>query len=118
MAVFKKGDKFMNDIKIKVYDENDEIIKEVAATEATIRFGAVRHLMKLLKVDEMENTGDIFGIILDAWDEVTKILTRFFPDMEEDDWDNVNLDELVPAVIELLKGVFSDALKIPKDPKN
>lgn len=108
----------MRDIVLKVYDDNDEVIKEVTATKATIRFGVVRQLMKLLKVDEIEDTGELFGVILGAWDEVIKLLDKFFPDMEEEDWNGVDVEELVPTVFLLLKDIFAETLTIPKDPKN
>ena len=38
--------------------------------------------------------------------------------MTEADWENVELAELVPAVIEILRYSFSEILTIPKDEKN
>lgn len=108
----------MEELKIRVYDDDDNIVKEVTAKNATIRFGAVRQMMKLLKIDDLDNTSDLLNVVLDAWDELTKILCKFFPEMTEDDWDNVNINELVPVVFVLLKNTFRETLKIPNDPKN
>ena len=108
----------MNEITINVYNDNDEIVKTSTATEATIRFGAVRQLMKLTKIDNIENTGEILEVITGAWDEYTKILSKFFPDMTEEDWDNVEIDELIPVTIRLVSEIFAGTLRIPKDPKN
>ena len=106
----------MENIVLNVYDDDDNIIKTVEATDATIKFGLVRKLMKLLNIDEMEDTHEILLVVMDSWDIVTALLGKFFPDMTDDDWDNVKIDELIPAVLALLKSSFVETLKIPKDP--
>lgn len=106
------------ELKLNVYDDNDNVIKTVEATDLTITFGTVRNLMKLLKIDDIEDTANLLKVVYEAWEELIKILNKCFPDMEEKDWDNVRLDELVPMVIELLKGSFSHMLSIPKSEKN
>jgi hypoxanthine phosphoribosyltransferase len=103
---------------INVYDENDNVIKTSEATEATIKFGAIRSLMKLLNVDDINDTGELLKTIYKAWEELTKILSKCFPDMTDEDWDNVKLNELVPVVVQILKDSFSEILTIPNDSKN
>lgn len=103
---------------INVYDDNDNVVKTCEATEATIKFGAIRSIMKLLNVDDIDDTGKLLKTIYKAWDELTKVLSKCFPDMSDEDWDNVKLNELVPVVVQILKDSFSEILKIPNDPKN
>ena len=103
---------------INVYDDNDNVVKTCEATEATIKFGAIRSIMKLLNVDDIDDTGELLKTIYKAWDELTKVLSKCFPDMSDEDWDNVKLNELVPVVVQILKDSFSEILKIPNDPKN
>ena len=59
--------------------------------------------MKLLKVD---NVNDELSMVYDAWDELITVLNRVWPDMDDDDWDNVKLNELVPAILQILKTSF------------
>lgn len=108
----------MASIKLNIYDENDEVIKTVEATEFSIRFGTIRNLMKLLKIDDAIDTYDLLKTISDAWEELTKILDKCFPDMEKDDWDGVKAEELFPAVIEILKSSFKKIQTIPQSSKN
>lgn len=100
---------------LNVYDENNEVVKTVEATDLTIKFGTIRSLMKLLNIDDIDDTANLLKVVYDAWEELTKILNQCFPDMEENDWDNVRLDELVPTVINILKGSFSSILTIPNN---
>lgn len=107
-----------NLIVLNVYDSEDNIVKQAEATPVTIKFGAIRKLMKLLKVDNIENTFDIISVVSDVWDELTTILVKCFPDMTEEDFDNVKLDELIAAVIAVLKLSLAKLGQIPSDEKN
>ena len=107
-----------NLIILNVYDSEDNIIKQAEATPITIKFGAIRKIMKLLKVDKIENTFDILTVVNDVWDELTMLLIKCFPDMSQEDFDNVKLDELIAAVIAILRLSFSKLGEIPSDEKN
>lgn len=104
----------MENLVLNVYDDENNVVKTVEATAISIKFGVVRQLMKLLKIDDVSDTAELFKVILDAWDEITKVLNSCFPEMTEEDWDNVRIDELIPTVVELLKGSFSLMLTIPQ----
>ncbi len=108
----------MDKISINVYGENGEVVKTSEAKIIDLKFGSIRSLMKLLKVEGIDNTLDLMNTIYEAWEQLTKILSECFPDIEESDWDNVELRELVPAIVAFLKASFSKILEIPKDPKN
>ena len=108
----------MKKLTINVYDDENNVIKTSEAQMVKIKFGTIRSLMKLLNIDNVEDTSELLQLIYSAWDELTKILSRIFPDMEEDDWENVELNELVPIVVDVLKFSFTQILTIPNDPKN
>lgn len=108
----------MDELKLNVYDDNDEIIKTVKAQIVELRFGTVRSLMELLKVDSIDDTGELLKTVYTAWDRITKILQKVFPDMEENDWENIKLTELIPVIILILKNSFMQILTIPTDSKN
>nr|DAG52724.1 MAG TPA: hypothetical protein [Caudoviricetes sp.] len=104
------------ELRLNVYDEDENVVKTCIAHTVSLKFKTIRSLMKLLKIDDVEDTGTLLQIISDVWEQLTSILSKCFPDMEEDDWDNVNLNELVPVVLAMLKSSFSEILTIPKDP--
>lgn len=103
---------------INVYDNDNNVIKSCSAVDASLKFGAIRSIMKLLKIDDINDTGALLKVIYDAWEQLTAILNQCFPDMAEEDWDNVKLDELVPVVVGILKVSFGKILTIPSDSKN
>lgn len=108
----------MDELKLNVYDDDDEIVKTVKAQIVELRFGTVRSLMELLKVDSIDDTGELLKTVYTAWDRITKILQKVFPDMEENDWENIKLTELIPVIILILKNSFMQILTIPTDSKN
>lgn len=106
------------EIKLNVYDDEDKIIKTATAEATELKFGSIRSLMKLLKVDDINDTAELLKIIYGAWEQLTKILNNCFPEMNDEDWDNVKLSELIPVIVTILKDSFSQMLTIPTDPKN
>lgn len=108
----------MNKLTINVYDDDENIIKTCEAAPIKIKFGVVRHLMNLLKIDDIEDTAELLRVISAAWEQVVNILNKCFPDMEDDDWDNVDLGELIPVVIQIVKMSFLKLQTIPGDSKN
>lgn len=105
-------------LTLNIYDEKDNVIRTEEARFIDLRFGTVRSLMELLNVENINDTAQLLKTVYSAWDQVTEILSRVFPDMTEDDWENVKLSELMPLLVGILKGSFVEILKIPTDQKN
>lgn len=102
------------EMKIKIYDDDNNVVKECAAQTVDIKFGQVAAIMELIDVENVENSGEMLKIVYRAWSQLKKILSRIFPDMTEEDWDNVSLKELLPVVVAILKSSFSEMMEIPK----
>lgn len=102
------------ELKITVFDNNDNVVKECKAHTIDIKFGQVSALMELMDVESVSDSVELLRIVHKAWRQVVAILSKVFPDMEEGDWDNVSLKELLPVVVEILKYSFAEMVKIPK----
>ena len=105
----------MNDLILNVYNDNDEVIKTCKAQFVELRFGAIRSIMKLLKVDQIETNLELMNAISNAWEQLTVILGKCFPEMDDSDWDNVKMSELIPVVVSILKSSFAKMMDIPKE---
>lgn len=108
----------MENLKINVYDENDVVTKTVEAKLVDIKFGVIRKLMAILNIDNVDNTFDIVKSVYDAWDEITEILTKVFPDLTVEEMDNVRLNELIPTLLTVIKYSFAQIVNIPSNEKN
>ena len=102
------------ELQITVYDDDDNVVKKCTAQTVDIRFGQISALMELVDVEDMENSMELLKVVRKAWKQITKILSKVFPDMEDDDWDNVSVKELLPVVVAILKDSVSEMLAIPK----
>ena len=106
------------DLKINVYDDEDNIIKTATAELIELKFGTIRSLMKLLKVDDIDDTAELLKMVYGVWDQLTKILNKCFPDLNDEDWDNVKISELMAVLLAIFKFSFAQMLTIPSDSKN
>lgn len=102
-------------IEIKIYNEKGEVTKTAAAKALDLRFGSVRKIMELLKVEEAGTTLDLMKTVYSAWDELTGILGECFPEINPDEWDSVKVNELLPAIIKIIKESFAAMLTIPTE---
>ena len=71
-----------------------------------------------LQIDQVKDTSELLKVIYSAWGQITSILSKAFPDMEDADWENVKLSELVPILVTILKNSFAKIATIPTDEKN
>lgn len=105
----------MDNLTLNVYDTDDNIIKTCEAQFVELRFGAIRSIMKLLKVDQIETNLELMEAVYGAWEQLTGILGKCFPDMTDADWDNVKMSELMPVVVSILKQSFNKMMDIPRE---
>lgn len=108
------------DLTLNIYDKSGkEVIKTAKSSTYDLSFGTIRKLMALLKIEELENDAEMLKTVFNAWEEITSVLSTVFPDIEENEWDNVKLKELIPVVVDIAKFSITDALTIPsKNSKN
>ena len=107
------------DYVINVYNEEGEVVIQATAQHIKLTFGTVRDLFKLLKIENATDTAELFGVIYELWDEVLRILSQIFPDITDEEWSYITLDELIPVVLDVVKDSISTMGKsISGDEKN
>lgn len=104
--------------EIKVYDNEGNVIKTSTAVDCDLKFGAIRKIMALLEIEDINDIAALLKTVYGAWDQVTKVLSECFPDMTDDDWDNVKVNELIPVTVALVKAMVAKMLTIPSESKN
>lgn len=106
------------ELKLNVYDDENNVVKTATAEVMELKFGSIRSLMKLLNIDDINDTAQLLKVVYGAWEQLTKILNGCFPEMTDEDWDNVKVSELVVVLVAILKYSFTQMLSIPTDSKN
>lgn len=102
------------ELTINIYDDDDKIVKKAKANTVDLRMGQVSAIMELLDAENMETSQDLMNIVNKAWKQLVKILSKIFPDVTEEEWDNVKLSELLPVLVMIIRASFSEMMKIPK----
>lgn len=100
---------------LNVYDVEGNVIKTVEAENLDIEFGHIRSIMRLLDVDNINDTWALLKTVYSAWDKLTEVLSQVFPDMEDEDWDHVKIKELVPELLQIVRDSFAEILTIPTE---
>ena len=105
----------MENITLKITDKKGNLIKLYEAKPYELEFGTIRTLMRILKIEDMENQGELLKTLAGAWDEVINVLNEFFPDCTEEEWDKVKVKEVLRVIIEVSKYAISEAFVIPTE---
>lgn len=106
----------MSNLILNIYaDDGVTVTKTYKAKDYNVPFGVVRRLMKLLNIEKMENKTDVLKVIVSAWDEFEKVLSGFFPDVQDEEWDNVSMDEIVSLVIAIATNIVEKVASTPSD---
>ena len=108
----------MEQLILNVYDDDNNVVKTSKAELMELKFGSIRSLMKLLNIEDINDTAQLLKTVYSAWEQITKVLNGCFPDMTDEDWDNVKVSELIPTLMSIFKYSFSQMMTIPNDSKN
>lgn len=108
----------IREIKLPVKNKKGEIVKEVTAMTPAIYFGTISNLMELLDINDTTSSMELLKKVSTAWKEIVEILSDIFPEVTEDEWKCVRLNDLVPIVLQVIRYTFSEIMTIPSDSKN
>lgn len=102
------------ELTINVYDDDGNVIREAKANTVSLKMGQVSAIMRLLDADNIETSVDLLNAMNKAWKQLVKILSKIFPDIKEEEWDNVDIGELLPVFVLIIKESLAEMMKIPK----
>lgn len=102
------------ELTINLYDDDGNVIREAKANTVSLKMGQVSAIMRLLDADNIETSVDLLNAMNKAWKQLVKVLSKIFPDIKEEEWDNVDLGELLPVFVLIIKESLAEMMKIPK----
>lgn len=106
-------------IELKVYNKDGKTVKKICEGETCdLMFGTVRKLMKCLDFEKEKDNMQLLKDVYSVWDELVGILEECFPEMQEEDWENVKVNELLPVLLKILIGAVNRLGGIPTESKN
>ncbi|MBQ1292417.1 MAG: hypothetical protein IIY21_00130 [Clostridiales bacterium] len=102
------------ELTINLYDDDGNVIRKAKANTVSLKMGQVSAIMRLLDADNIETSVDLLNAMNKAWKQLVKVLSKIFPDIKEEEWDNVDLGELLPVFVLIIKESLAEMMKIPK----
>ena len=103
------------DLFLTIYDGDGNEVRTEEAQMIDIKFGTIRGLMKILNIEKVSDTPELLGMMIEVWDELVKLLSYIFPNITDDEWDNVSINELLPLVVDVIKASFNKMLTVPRE---
>ncbi len=91
--------------------------KVYTAEMPKLTVGFTRRLMSLIKIDGAESTADIARSIMNAWENCAMILSEAFPDVTDDEWDLVDIEEVIQIIVQIARSSMAKAMTIPAEKK-
>ena len=106
------------DLKLNIYAKDGKTIeKTYKAKEYNVSFGVIRKFMKLVSIEKIEDKTELLNIIMSAWNEFENVLSSFFPEVTDEEWDRVSLEEIVDLIINIAMQIVNKVAKIPTQKK-
>lgn len=107
----------MQELRLPVKNKQGEVVKEVIAYTPQIYLGTIMNLMELLEIGDDINGLELMKKVSTAWREVKEILSDIFPEMEEEDWEYIRLNDLIPIILQVVRYTFAEIMTIPSNSK-
>lgn len=108
----------MDKLTLNIYDNDGNLVRVAEGHVPRIKFGVVRALMEILNISDSASTFDVLKNVYDAWDKVTGLLGTMFEDVTAEEWDNVDVSDLVPLTLGIMRHAMEKMNGVPTDPKN
>lgn len=99
-------------LKINVYNELDEVVKEYTRDSYSIRMRQLKNIIETLEIERLANAvaGNnidivkvVGNIVVNGYDKVKELILDVFPKMTEEEFEETHLDEVIRVVIDIAK---------------
>jgi hypothetical protein len=116
----KEKENKMEDTKLllKVYDDDDKVIKEVKADMVRIKWGTINKIFELSNIDNLGTMEEMLKVVSGAWNAFKDVLGKVFKGMTDEDWDGVYIEDLIPLVYKILIVSMTKIKKATEQEKN
>lgn len=109
----------MATIALNIYDKSDKTkVAKVLKTEGyDLMLGTVEDFMAIIDVDKLGDNAEIAKMVIKGYGQVKPLLMDIFPELSDDDFRNVKVNELVITMTQIGHAVV-ESLSVLKTSKN
>ncbi|MCI7304110.1 MAG: hypothetical protein SOR93_11010 [Clostridiales Family XIII bacterium] len=101
-------------MKLDIKNNAGEVVKTFETDTVTIKYGIIRDFVKIIDMDKLDDDMAVFGMLTEAFEPFEKLLKSIFPDLTDEDLDNIDVVDLVPLFQELLVYIMRKIKGLPK----
>lgn len=109
----------MATIALNIYDKSDKtkVVKVLKTEGYDLMLGTVEDFMAIIDVDKLGDNAEIAKMVIKGYGQVKPLLMDIFPDLSDDDFRNVKVNELVITMTQIGHAVV-ESLSVLKTSKN
>lgn len=105
----------MSVIKLNIYkaDNKKEIDKTLTADGYELMLGTVEDFMNIIDLEKVGDSTEVAKMVVKGYSQIKPLLKDIFPDLTDEDFKNVKVNDLVRTIIQLGTAVVDslDTLK-------
>ena len=105
----------MSVIKLNIYksDNKKEIEKTLTADGYELMLGTVEDFMNVIDIEKVGDTTEVAKMVVKGYSQIKPLLKDIFPDLTDEDFKRVKVNDLVRTIIQLGTAVVDslDTLK-------
>ena len=106
------------ELKINIYNELDEVVKEHKRTGYSIKMRTVKNVIETLDTKKIgialneegsnaEAISVVGEFVINAYDTAKELLMDIFTEMTEEEYENTRVDEVVKVIVNIVKYSFN-----------
>lgn len=91
----------MGQIKLNIYDDKKKIAKTLEVDGYDLMLGTVEDFMGVIDVDKIGDNMEVAKMVVKGYDQIKPLLMDVFPDLTDEDFRHIKVNELVQTIVQL-----------------
>lgn len=93
----------MSLITLKIHDAADKrkIAKTLTTEGYELMLGTIEDFLNVIDLDKVDNQGEVAKMVVKGYRQIKPLLKDIFPDLTDEDYRNVSLNDMIGAVMEM-----------------
>lgn len=92
------------ELKIDIYSGN-AVEKTYTTDDYHLKMGTIEDFFEIIDPDKATDEAAVFGMIAKGFSKLRPLILDVFPDMTDEDFRKIRLEDIIPLVIGILKSV-------------
>lgn len=97
------------DLKLNIYDNEDNIVKTYTRDSYKLRFGVIEDLLNTLNLDGLKTDNDVefvkvaFKVVTNSFDTIKPLIKQIFKGLTDEELRNTDVSEIVKVLVDVVK---------------